>query len=33
VLLVLVLGLNLLVDRIGRSHARSTGLSLPGGAV
>jgi phosphate transport system permease protein len=33
VLLVLVLGLNLLVDRIGRSHARATGLSLPGGAV
>jgi phosphate transport system permease protein len=33
VLLVLVLGLNLLVDRIGRSHARATGLSVPGGAV
>jgi phosphate transport system permease protein len=33
VLLVLVLGLNLLVDRIGRSHARATGLSIPGGAV
>jgi phosphate transport system permease protein len=33
VLLVLVLGLNLLVDRIGRSRARATGLSVPGGAV
>jgi phosphate transport system permease protein len=33
VLLVLVLGLNLLVDRIGRSHARAAGLSVPGGAV
>jgi phosphate transport system permease protein len=33
VLLVLVLGLNLIVDRIGRSHARSTGLSVPAGAV
>jgi phosphate transport system permease protein len=33
VLLVLVLALNLLVDRIGRSHARATGLSVPGGAV
>jgi phosphate transport system permease protein len=33
VLLLLVLGLNLVVDRIGRSHARSTGLSVPGGAV
>jgi phosphate transport system permease protein len=33
VLLVLVLALNLLVDRIGRSHARATGLSIPGGAV
>ena len=33
VLLLFVLGLNLLVDRIGRSHARNMGLSLPGGAV
>ena len=33
VLLVFVLGLNLLVDRIGRSHAESTGLSVAGGAV
>ncbi len=33
VLLVFVVGLNLLVDRIGRSHAESTGLSVAGGAV
>ncbi len=33
VLLVFVLALNLLVDRIGRSHAESTGLSVAGGAV
>jgi phosphate transport system permease protein len=33
VLLILVLGLNLLVDRIGRSQARAMGLSLPGGAI
>ena len=33
VLLVLVLGLNLIVERIGRSHARATGMSVTGGAV
>ncbi len=33
VLLLMVLGLNLLVDRIGRSHQRAMGLSVPGGAV
>ena len=33
VLLVLVLGLNLLVDRIGRRQVRSTGLSGVGGVV
>jgi phosphate transport system permease protein len=33
VLMVLVLGLNLLVDRIGRGQARSTGLSGVGGVV
>jgi phosphate transport system permease protein len=33
VLLVFVLGLNLLVDRIGRSHERDTGLSGVGGVV
>ncbi|MGO9248152.1 MAG: PstA family ABC transporter permease [Solirubrobacteraceae bacterium] len=33
VLLVFVLGLNLLVDRIGRSRAQSTGLSVAGGVV
>ena len=33
VLLLFVLGLNLLVDRIGRSHQRAIGLSVPGGAV
>lgn len=33
VLLVFVLCLNVLVDRIGRSHSRATGLALPGGAV
>ncbi|HME04085.1 MAG TPA: ABC transporter permease subunit [Solirubrobacteraceae bacterium] len=33
VLLLFVLGLNLLVDRIGRSHGRRMGLSVPGGAV
>jgi phosphate transport system permease protein len=33
VLLLLVLGLNLLVDRIGRSHQRAMGLSVPGGAI
>jgi phosphate transport system permease protein len=33
VLLVFVLGLNLIVDRIGRSHAEATGLSVAGGAV
>ena len=33
VLLVFVLGLNLLVDRIGRSQAQSTGMSAAGGVV
>jgi phosphate transport system permease protein len=33
VLLVFVLGLNLLVDRIGRSRDRATGLSGVGGVV
>ena len=33
VLMVFVLGLNLLVDRIGRSHAQATGLSGVGGVV
>jgi len=33
VLLLLVLGLNLLVDRIGRSNAQSTGMSVGGGVV
>ncbi|HTR88966.1 MAG TPA: ABC transporter permease subunit [Solirubrobacteraceae bacterium] len=33
VLLALVLALNLLVDRIGRSQARSTGMPLAGGVV
>jgi phosphate transport system permease protein len=33
VLMLLVLGLNLIVERIGRSHARSTGLSVAGGVV
>jgi phosphate transport system permease protein len=33
VLLVFVLGLNLIVDRIGRSHARTTGMSVTGGVV
>jgi phosphate transport system permease protein len=33
VLLLFVLGLNLLVDRIGRSHTRSTGMSGTGGFV
>ncbi len=33
VLLVMVLALNLLVDRIGRSHQRAMGLSVPGGAI
>jgi phosphate transport system permease protein len=33
VLLVFVLGLNLIVDRIGRSHANSTGLAAAGGVV
>jgi phosphate transport system permease protein len=33
VLLVFVLGLNLLVDRIGRSQAQATGLSVAGGVV
>ncbi len=33
VLLMMVLALNLLVDRIGRSHQRSMGLSVPGGAI
>jgi phosphate transport system permease protein len=33
VLLVFVLGLNLLVGRIGRSHAKTTGLSVAGGVV
>ncbi len=33
VLLMFVLALNLLVGRIGRSHAQSTGLSVAGGAV
>jgi phosphate transport system permease protein len=33
VLLLFVLGLNLLVDRIGRSNAQATGLSVGGGIV
>ncbi len=33
VLLMLVLVLNLIVDRIGRSHAKATGMSVAGGAV
>jgi phosphate transport system permease protein len=33
VLLVFVLGLNMIVDRIGRAHASSTGLSVVGGVV
>jgi phosphate transport system permease protein len=33
VLLLFVLGLNLLVERIGRSNAQSTGSSLAGGIV
>jgi phosphate transport system permease protein len=33
VLLLFVLGLNLLVDRIGRSNAQSTGVSVVGGVV
>jgi phosphate transport system permease protein len=33
VLLVFVLALNLIVERIGRSHARATGMSVTGGAV
>ncbi len=33
VLLIFVLALNLLVDRIGRSQASSTGLSVAGGAI
>ena len=33
VLLVFVLALNLIVDRIGRSHARVNGLSVPGGGL
>jgi phosphate transport system permease protein len=33
VLLLFVLGLNLLVDRIGRSNAQSTGMSVAGGVV
>jgi phosphate transport system permease protein len=33
VLLLLVLGLNLLVDRVGRSNQRAMGLSVPGGAI
>ncbi len=33
VLLLFVLGLNLLVDRIGRSQAQSTGMSGVGGVV
>ena len=33
VLLLFVLGLNLLVDRIGRSNAQSTGMSIAGGVV
>jgi phosphate transport system permease protein len=33
VLLVFVLGLNLLVDRIGRSDTQSTGMSVAGGIV
>jgi phosphate transport system permease protein len=33
VLMVLVLALNLIVDRIGRSHAEATGMSVAGGAV
>jgi phosphate transport system permease protein len=33
VLLLFVLGLNLLVDRIGRSNAQSTGMSVAGGIV
>jgi phosphate transport system permease protein len=33
VLLVFVLGLNLLVERMGRSRATATGLSVPGGGA
>jgi phosphate transport system permease protein len=33
VLLLMVLALNLLVDRIGRSQQRAMGLSVPGGAI
>jgi phosphate transport system permease protein len=33
VLMVLVLALNLVVDRIGRAHARNTGMSVAGGVV
>jgi phosphate transport system permease protein len=33
VLLLFVLGLNLIVDRIGRSHADATGLTVAGGVV
>jgi phosphate transport system permease protein len=33
VLLAFVLALNLIVDRIGRSHAHARGLSVPGGAL
>jgi phosphate transport system permease protein len=33
VLMVFVLTLNLIVDRIGRSHAEATGMSVAGGAV
>ncbi|HUB36348.1 MAG TPA: ABC transporter permease subunit [Solirubrobacteraceae bacterium] len=33
VLMVLVLVLNLVVDRIGRAHAKNTGMSLAGGVV
>jgi phosphate transport system permease protein len=33
VLLIFVLGLNLIVDRIGRAHEKATGLSVAAGAV
>jgi phosphate transport system permease protein len=33
VLMLLVLGLNVLVDRIGRANAESTGLSVAGAVV
>jgi phosphate transport system permease protein len=33
VLMVLVLGLNLLVDRIGRSQADATGLGVAGAVI